>query len=181
MIRASSNIQGRATFRREQETFPSSQGERATRYPVLPCRPDTGTRPSDGTIFDVGLGFSIIDLESLRDPNRFVTRYLAMPTKQPLVLLFAGPSGHDKTELARNLGQLLSLDFHSVDCTNFKFKSDLFGPFSHTKDGRRAPQPTTTLQVIMASDASSSWTSLKRPRITSAERCSCRFRVVSDM
>jgi MoxR-like ATPase len=52
-----------------------------------------------------------------------------MPTPQPLVLLFAGPSGHGKTELARNLGRLLSLELHSVDCTNLSHETDLFGPW----------------------------------------------------
>lgn len=59
----------------------------------------------------------------------FPPRYLAMPIGQPLVLLFAGPSGHGKTELARNLGGLISLDLHSVDCTTPKHESDLFGPW----------------------------------------------------
>lgn len=52
-----------------------------------------------------------------------------MPPKQPLVLLFAGPSGHGKTELARNLGRLLGFDLRNVDCTNLKRETDLFGPW----------------------------------------------------
>ncbi|KAL2018654.1 hypothetical protein VTK56DRAFT_489 [Thermocarpiscus australiensis] len=60
---------------------------------------------------------------------RFLT-YLAMPVRQPLVLLFAGPSGHGKTELAQNLGQLLSLDLQKVDCTHLRHETDLFGPWS---------------------------------------------------
>jgi ATP-dependent Clp protease ATP-binding subunit ClpA len=51
-----------------------------------------------------------------------------MPTEKPLVLLFAGSSGHGKTELARNLGRLLGLDFQAVNCTNLKWESDPFGP-----------------------------------------------------
>lgn len=62
--------------------------------------------------------------------NEVVLRYLAMPTNQPLVLLFAGPSGHGKTELAQNLGRLLSLDLHSVNCTHLRHETDLFGPWS---------------------------------------------------
>lgn len=46
-----------------------------------------------------------------------------------MVLLFAGPSGHGKTELARNLGRMLSLDLLEVDCTNLNYASDLFGPW----------------------------------------------------
>ncbi|KAK8851225.1 P-loop containing nucleoside triphosphate hydrolase protein [Apiospora arundinis] len=55
-------------------------------------------------------------------------RYLAMPTKRPIVMMFAGPSGHGKTELAKNFGNLLSLPFHAVDCTTIKYETDMFGP-----------------------------------------------------
>ncbi|KAK5988275.1 ATP-dependent Clp protease ATP-binding subunit ClpC-like protein [Cladobotryum mycophilum] len=54
--------------------------------------------------------------------------HLMMPTKQPLVLCFAGPSGHGKTELARQLGHLLSLDLEVVDCTVVNREMELFGP-----------------------------------------------------
>ncbi|KAK4197306.1 P-loop containing nucleoside triphosphate hydrolase protein [Triangularia verruculosa] len=43
---------------------------------------------------------------------------LALGADKPMVLLFAGPSGHGKTELAQNMGKLLSLDLQTVDCTN---------------------------------------------------------------
>lgn len=59
-------------------------------------------------------------------------------TDQPRVLLFAGPSGHGKTELARNLGRMLSLDLHNVDCAGLSHETDLFGPlapFKGSKDG----------------------------------------------
>jgi hypothetical protein len=54
--------------------------------------------------------------------------YLIRPTSHPLVLCFAGPSGHGKTELARQLGQLLSLDLEVVDCTVVNREIELFGP-----------------------------------------------------
>lgn len=47
---------------------------------------------------------------------------------EPLVLLFAGPSGHGKTELARKLGVLLGAPLHVVDCTSITNTVDLFGP-----------------------------------------------------
>ncbi|KAK0629585.1 P-loop containing nucleoside triphosphate hydrolase protein [Bombardia bombarda] len=53
---------------------------------------------------------------------------LAMPRDRPLIFLFAGPSGHGKTELARNLGKLISLDLHMVDCTSINTEHDMFGP-----------------------------------------------------
>lgn len=54
--------------------------------------------------------------------------YLAIPDKKPLVLTFAGPSGHGKTELARRLGYLMSLELEVVDCTVVNREIELFGP-----------------------------------------------------
>ncbi|KAI8635425.1 P-loop containing nucleoside triphosphate hydrolase protein [Xylariaceae sp. FL1651] len=53
--------------------------------------------------------------------------HLVIPSKQPLVLAFAGPSGHGKTELARRMGHLLHLDLEVVDCTIVKREIELFG------------------------------------------------------
>ena len=47
--------------------------------------------------------------------------------KFPLVLLFTGPSGHGKTELAKRMGDLLSLDMQTIDCTQINHSTDLFG------------------------------------------------------
>lgn len=54
--------------------------------------------------------------------------HLVIPSKRPLVLAFAGPSGHGKTELARRLGYLLGLDLEVVDCTIVRRELELFGP-----------------------------------------------------
>ncbi|KAI0007496.1 P-loop containing nucleoside triphosphate hydrolase protein [Xylariaceae sp. FL0662B] len=54
--------------------------------------------------------------------------HLVIPSKKPLVLAFAGPSGHGKTELARRLGHLLSLEINIVDCTIIHQEIELFGP-----------------------------------------------------
>lgn len=54
--------------------------------------------------------------------------HLISPSKRPLVLVFAGPSGHGKTELARKLGHLLSLELQVVDCSIYNVEKELFGP-----------------------------------------------------
>ena len=54
--------------------------------------------------------------------------HLALQKNRPLILVFAGPSGHGKTELARKFGGLMSLDLQIVDCTIFKYDNELFGP-----------------------------------------------------
>lgn len=54
--------------------------------------------------------------------------HITEPGKKPLVLVFAGPSGHGKTELARRLGHLLSLELEVVDSTIFSREMELFGP-----------------------------------------------------
>ncbi|KAI0016387.1 P-loop containing nucleoside triphosphate hydrolase protein [Xylariomycetidae sp. FL0641] len=66
-----------------------------------------------------------IAVESLRD------RLLAemyRPSKRPLVFLFAGPSGHGKTELARQLGDITSLDTISIACPDYHTEMAFFGP-----------------------------------------------------
>lgn len=54
--------------------------------------------------------------------------YMLRRHDQPLVLAFAGPSGHGKTELARRLGVLLSLEMQVSDCTIVSREAELFGP-----------------------------------------------------
>ncbi|KAL9608642.1 MAG: hypothetical protein Q9167_006543 [Letrouitia subvulpina] len=49
-------------------------------------------------------------------------------SKMPLVLLFAGPSGHGKTEFAKQIGLLLSAECLLIDCTHMRHMSDLLGP-----------------------------------------------------
>ena len=66
--------------------------------------------------------------------------HLTVPGKKPLVLTFAGPSGHGKTELARCLGKLLSLELEVVDCTIFNREPELFGsrpPYAGWDKGSR--------------------------------------------
>lgn len=46
---------------------------------------------------------------------------------KPLVLLFTGPSGHGKTELASRMGDLLSLETLRIDCTEMSHEDDMLG------------------------------------------------------
>lgn len=54
--------------------------------------------------------------------------HIALCSDTPLVLLYAGPSGHGKTELARQMGTLMSVDTLVVDCTEMRYETDMFGP-----------------------------------------------------
>lgn len=49
-------------------------------------------------------------------------------SSKPLVLLFAGQSGHGKTEMATQMGYFLSLEMITVDCTEMNHETDIFGP-----------------------------------------------------
>ncbi|KAI8957762.1 P-loop containing nucleoside triphosphate hydrolase protein [Daldinia sp. FL1419] len=65
---------------------------------------------------------------AIRWVQRKLLVYLALQKKKPFILVFAGPSGHGKTELAERFGDLMSLELHKVDCTVFKHDIELFGP-----------------------------------------------------
>lgn len=58
-----------------------------------------------------------------------ITSHLLFNSRKPLVLLFTGPSGHGKTELARGLGVLLSWEMFAVDCTTMHHDTGMFGPW----------------------------------------------------
>jgi hypothetical protein len=72
--------------------------------------------------------FLIGQVSAARTVTSRLLSHLALPKSKPLVMVFAGPSGHGKTELARRMGELLSLEIETVDCTEMKHESDIFGP-----------------------------------------------------
>ena len=49
-----------------------------------------------------------------------------MESKDPLVIAFAGPSGHGKTRMARHMGDLLSVDMTAIDCAQMENDVGLF-------------------------------------------------------
>ena len=57
-----------------------------------------------------------------------IMSHILVKRSEPLILLFAGPSGHGKTELAMRMGELLSLSSLTVDCAEMKHETDFFGP-----------------------------------------------------
>ena len=56
-----------------------------------------------------------------------VATHLGMQRKVPLVLVFAGLSGHGKTELAKQLGGLLQIPTTVIDCAQMRSDIALFG------------------------------------------------------
>ncbi|KAL9134512.1 MAG: hypothetical protein Q9175_004303 [Cornicularia normoerica] len=61
--------------------------------------------------------------------QRIASRLL-FNSQKPLVLFFTGLSGHGKTELARRMGGLLSLELIIIDCTMLQYDTDIFGPWT---------------------------------------------------
>ena len=53
--------------------------------------------------------------------------HFALNKKKPLVMVFTGPSGHGKTELAHQMKNLLSCSAFVVDCPAMHCEMDLFG------------------------------------------------------
>ncbi|KAL9600855.1 MAG: hypothetical protein Q9219_002897 [cf. Caloplaca sp. 3 TL-2023] len=64
---------------------------------------------------------------AVRTVQEWLMSYAMHHIEMPLVLCFCGPSGHGKTELAKRMGELLSLPFLKVDCTHLRHETDLFG------------------------------------------------------
>ena len=59
-----------------------------------------------------------------------ITSRLLFNSPKPLVFFFTGLSGHGKTELARRMGGLLSLELSIIDCTTMQYDTDMFGPWN---------------------------------------------------
>ncbi|KAI0186067.1 P-loop containing nucleoside triphosphate hydrolase protein, partial [Xylaria flabelliformis] len=77
----------------------------------------------------LGLSYTVVgQYHAVNALRRRLTARLALPRNKPLVFMFAGPSGHGKTEIARRLGELMSTDMRTIDCTTFKEEVELFGP-----------------------------------------------------
>lgn len=56
-----------------------------------------------------------------------ISSHIGMNMQSPLVLTFAGRSGHGKTELAKQMGELLKVPITVVDCAQMRSDIGLFG------------------------------------------------------
>ncbi|KAK5123547.1 hypothetical protein LTR85_002585 [Meristemomyces frigidus] len=69
-----------------------------------------------------------------------VTSHIGMNIRSPLVLTFAGLSGHGKTEMAKQMGALLKVPITVVDCAQMRSDVGLFGARSGYQDNHRGSQ-----------------------------------------
>ncbi|KAK5658636.1 hypothetical protein OQA88_2029 [Cercophora sp. LCS_1] len=56
-----------------------------------------------------------------------ILSHLVIQDNKPLILVFAGPSGHGKSEVGKMLGELMSLDTLRLDMASMKRETDLCG------------------------------------------------------
>lgn len=69
-----------------------------------------------------------------------VTSHIGMNIQSPLVLTFAGLSGHGKTELAKQMGALLQVPMTVVDCAEMRSDIGLFGSRTGYQGNERGSQ-----------------------------------------
>ena len=74
---------------------------------------------------------------------------IAFPTSKPLVLAFAGPSGHGKTELASQMGRLLNVQWLDVDCAQTSTEFGLLGSTA----GYKSNEAGSRLNNFLAANA----------------------------
>lgn len=76
-----------------------------------------------------------------------VFTHVAMQQKTPMVMEFAGLSGHGKTELARKMGDILSAKTTTIDYTRQTTIFGLFGPTSGFVNQQQGSQLNNFLAV----------------------------------
>jgi hypothetical protein len=118
-----------------------------------PSERQTQVAITNGALALLGIGYFMVGQSSAA--KMVIQKSLssmALPKSQPLVMVFSGthqwssplqtitlfesfiadkkigPSGHGKTELAKRMGELLSLELECIDCTELRYETDLFGP-----------------------------------------------------
>jgi ATP-dependent Clp protease ATP-binding subunit ClpA len=76
-----------------------------------------------------------------------VYSHVSLGNRTPLVIAFAGPSGHGKTELATAMGKLLSVKAVSIDMAGCH---DLWGLFGSTSGYHRSDEGSKFNNFIAA-------------------------------
>jgi len=87
---------------------------------------------------------------------------MALKKECPLVKVFAGPSGHAKTELAKLMGYLLSMESVIIDCTKIAHEMYLFGSSTGYSNQAKGPLSTIFWHHRMKSQALYSSRNLKK-------------------
>lgn len=67
-----------------------------------------------------------------------VFNQIANQKKKPLVIAFSGPSSHGKTEMAIQIGDMLSAKHTTIDCAQLEHWMDLLGStsgYNRSKEG----------------------------------------------
>lgn len=100
-----------------------------------------------------------------------VQAHITLNTSKPLVLALAGLSGHGKTELAKQMGTMLSVPMIELDCTHVGNDMALFGrTYGYAGNGEGSPL-NSFWQGTRESAVWFSWTSLRRPVRMCILRC----------
>lgn len=70
----------------------------------------------------------------LQELLRVLARHAQRQLTTPVSIIFAGPSGHGKSLLSRNIGQLLRIPAHTVNMTNLRSQDELLQSRSLTSE-----------------------------------------------
>ncbi|KAG8878597.1 hypothetical protein FRB97_002379 [Tulasnella sp. 331] len=68
----------------------------------------------------------------LQELLRVLARHAQRDSATPVSIIFAGPSGHGKSLLSRNIGELLRIPAHTVNMTNLRSQEEFMGSRSLT-------------------------------------------------
>jgi ATP-dependent Clp protease ATP-binding subunit ClpA len=118
-------------------------------------------------------------LPVLNNLQEKVLNHIASNTDSPdpLVMVFAGPPGHSKTELAKQLGDLLRVETKTIVCSQMKSDMELLG----SKQGFHRSQEGSILNNHLSQFTSScSVVFLDEFDKTSLEICGALLTVMSE-